>query len=162
MFCLLTVSSLLLRLLFCHVFFFHVFVCLHSQWMEITDSEGRSQEQGFSPSFPSPSLPLAEMQAVGACLGFPNERLCWGSLESNPAIIAGWSGPGERREGKMNSMLWGFPNPNSLQGLCRLRCAEFYPYLTKHPARDDGTRVENNVSRLSHTQDLWKMLRSGL
>ncbi len=32
---------------------------------------------------------------------------------------------GERRGGKMNSMLWGFPNPNSLQGLCRLHCAEF-------------------------------------
>lgn len=68
--------------------------------MEITDSEGRSQEQGFSSSFPSPSLPLAEMQAVGACLGFPNERLCWGSLESNPAIIAGWSGLASAGKGK--------------------------------------------------------------
>lgn len=48
---------------------------------------------------------------------------------------------GERRGGKMNSMLWGFPNPNSLQGLCRLHCAEFtriYPsWQTIQPVMKD-------------------------
>lgn len=63
-FCLPTVSYLLLRLLSffflhsAHVFFFHGFVCLHSQWMEITDSGRCSQEQGCSPPFFVLSLSL--------------------------------------------------------------------------------------------------------
>lgn len=40
---------------------------------------------------------------------------------------------GECRGGKMNSMLWGFPAPHSLQGLRRRHCAGF-------PACDRGQR----------------------
>lgn len=46
----------------------------------------------------------------------------------------------------MNSMLWGFPNPNSLQGLCRLQCAEFtriYPswQTSQHVIKDRGWKM---------------------
>lgn len=58
-----------------HVFFFHVFVCLHLQWLEITDSGRCSQKQGCSFPFFVLSFPFffPRWNAGGrACLGFPN------------------------------------------------------------------------------------------
>lgn len=53
---------------------------------------------------------------------------------------------GECRRGKMNSMLWDFPNPNSLQGLCRLHCVAFthiYPswQTIQHVMKDKGWKM---------------------
>lgn len=109
MFCLLTVSSLLLRLL---LFFSPLCPCFLLScpclFTFTLDGNHRLQEDAarnkavlsffFILSFLS--FPLRWNAGGRACLGFPNSRLCWGSLESNPAIIAGWSGLASAGEGK--------------------------------------------------------------
>lgn len=57
----------------------------------------------------------------------------------------------------MTSILWGFPNPNSLQGLCRLLCC-IYPYLpqlTNHPAHDEGQRLKMFSGFLMLCEESW-------
>lgn len=82
-------------------------------------------------SFSSPFFPPLKCRRSGmlrvskleSVLGVPGEQPCHNSRVE-------WAG--ERIGGKMNCMLWGFPNPKSLQGLCGLHCAEFtriYPSL---------------------------------
>lgn len=125
--------------------------------MEITDAGRCSQEQSCSLLLfvlPSPFF-LTEMHAVcmlgvsklASVLGVPGEQ-----LRHNSRVE--WAG--ECRGGKMNSMLWGFPNPSFLQGLYRLHCSEFYSYLpqvTKYPVFDERQRMKNVLwpDWLSHT-----------
>lgn len=131
------------------VFLFHVCVCLHSRWMEITDSA-----LSFSSSFPSPFSSLAATQPR---LGFPNSRLCRGSLESNPAIIAGWSGLENTGEGKWIAYYGAFQIQTPYKAFVDYYCAAFtriYPPMANHPARDEGQRLRNvlRLQRLSHGQ----------
>lgn len=93
---------------------FHVLVCLHSQREEITD---RGRTGLFSPflrlSLSFLSLLLTDMQVVQrARLEFPDKCLCWGVSGEQPHHNSWVEWTGEC----LNSMLWGFPNPNSLQG----------------------------------------------
>lgn len=77
-------------------------LCLHSQWMEITDSGRCSQEQRGSLLFSVFSLPLFFFpcwNAARCCAWGFLTSVCvcvcggWGgSQERNPTIIVGWSG----------------------------------------------------------------------
>lgn len=97
-----------------HVFVFHGFVCLRSQWMEITDSGRCSQEQGCSLPFfvqppPVPFFPLCWNAAGGHARGFQTS-VCvggpWRVTHHNSRVE--WAG--QRRGEKINSVRRGFPN----------------------------------------------------
>lgn len=151
MFCLLTVSSLLLRLLFCPCFLLSC-LCLFTFTVDGNHRLRRTQPGTrlfFVLSFPF-SSPRWNAGGRGM-LGVSKRASVLGVSGEQPRHNSRVEWAGERREGKMNSMLWGFPNPSSLQGLCRLHCAEFYPYLTKHPARDEGQELKWCFTAFSHS-----------
>lgn len=126
------ISRFLPKHFFLHLFYFFLWsltlvmfsafmsVCLHSQGIEITDSWGCSQEWSRSLLFFVLSFPFfssLEFSVLGVSKS-GSELEWWGggwSQESNYAIIAGWSGLARAGEGKMNSMLWGFPNSRSFE-----------------------------------------------
>lgn len=138
MFCLLTVSSLLLRLLssfppFLPLFssFMSLFVYIHSGGKSQTQEDAARNKAAlsFSSSFPSPLfyfffLALLKCRRSGM-LGVSKLASVLGVPGEQPRHNSRVEWAGERRGGKMNSMLWGFPKPNSLQGLCKLHCAAF-------------------------------------
>lgn len=151
MFCLLTVSSLYFRPL---LLFFSPFcpcfplscLCLFTFTVD-GNHRLRKMQPGtrlFSP-FLHPFLPLFSslkcrrsgmlgVSKLASVLGVPGEQ---------PRHNSRVEWVGEHTGGKMNSMLWGFPNPYSLQGLCRLHCAEFtriYPIrqTIQHVMKDKG------------------------
>lgn len=92
-----------------------LFVYIHKGLKSQTHEDAARNEAvlSFSLSFPSPFSPHWNP----VCLEFPSQGLNWRgwSLESNYAIIAGWSGLARAGEEKMNSMLWGFPNSRSFE-----------------------------------------------
>lgn len=125
--------------------FMSLFVYIHSGNHRL-----RKMQPGtrlFSP-FLRPFLPLFSslkcrqsgmlgVSKLASVLGVPGEQ-----PRHNSRVE--WAG--ERMGGKMNSVLWGFPNPNSLQGLCRLHCAEFTRiYLSwqtiQHVMKDKGWKM---------------------
>lgn len=142
---------------------FQVFVYIHWGGKEkggrITDSrkcsQGRSCSLFFLASSPifSPSL-LKCRQAVimllvsklVSVLGVPGEQPRYNSRVK-------WAGRG----GKMNSVRWGFPNPNSWQGLSDC-CVDFCSCLPRlmHQARDEGQRLKTVLRSewLFHTSPL--------
>lgn len=80
--------------------FMSLFVYIHTGWKSQTQEDAARNKAALS--FSLSFLPLfSSLKCTrSACLGFPNYRLCWGSLESNSAIIAGWSGLASAGEGK--------------------------------------------------------------
>lgn len=107
-----------------HCFFFSSF-CLHSLVGKRKVGESQTQERGCSLLFfsllPSPTffpsllkcrqavIIMLLVSKLVSVLGVPGEQPRYNSRVK-------WASKG----GKMNSMLWGFPNPNSWQGLSRL------------------------------------------
>lgn len=115
-----------------------LFVYIHSGWKSQTQEDAARNKAALSLSLAFPFLFfLTEMQPTGHALGFQTKRVCWGSLESNPTIIVGWSGLASTVKRKWIACYGAFQT-NPLQGLCRLNC-RIYPFLTQqtnHPACD--------------------------
>lgn len=143
--------------------FMSMFVYIHSGWKSQTREDAARAVLSFSSSFPSPISSLKSRRSsmlgvskLASVLGVPGEQ-----PRHNSRVE--WTV--KRREGKMNSMLWGFPNPNSLQGLFGTTLCCIYPYLsqlTNHPARDEGQRLKNVLWPEGFSHGRWKFLRSGL